>query len=224
MSELWAVAQANGVQIRILAAGAAPFPRDVGTQPKLLLGDIHPDDVLQNLDVVPIELGSDRSLFYGAGLRVPARSQWSIRGGVQPIWASPNYYDRNPKSLDFHVATGFIGPHAATTRWSYTVPAGRRAFIERGFSFVQMSGVPSVVSDRQSYLAHFPVGGGPGALFIFAVLTLDSGVIPGTRSTDDASTAKEMQAGDILQFVTLDLCTGGNAAYIGDAVGTEFDA
>lgn len=226
MGELWAVAKVAGpLDVRVMVRGVTAYSRSVGSTPVMLITDGVQDDALivQNLSVSPIELGPDRSITFGQGISVPARSQWSPRGGVQSIWASPNYYDRNPLSIEKSWGSGgFIAPAGPTTRWNYTVPSGRRAFLE-ALDVSQEIGTPATTRDQTLTT----IGVGPDAITAFGTPIISAqwfGVnVQGAIQTKTIGTSIELQEGDVLVALTSNLSIGGTVAHSAFAKITEFD-
>lgn len=50
------------------------------------------------------------------------------------------FYDRNASSLDNAYENNAIAPHAFTSRWSYTVPANRKALMHSAVAWVYRDG------------------------------------------------------------------------------------
>jgi len=52
----------------------------------------------------------------------------------QPVFQMPfhevQWYDRNPIALLEHYGGSGVGPHGGTTRWIYTVPKNKKAYVE----------------------------------------------------------------------------------------------
>ncbi len=77
LGEVWAVAGGAGpVDVRVFVRGITNFSYQLGNTSKQILTEGVPmaSFIIQNLGTIPIELGNDRKLRYGEGLRIPANS------------------------------------------------------------------------------------------------------------------------------------------------------
>lgn len=133
--------------------------------------------------------------------------------------ARPAYYDRNavPKVLSY--AQGAIAPHVQTQRWTYTVPAGKKAFIEEIFAQVRRESVaaPAVRIDVQ--ITYAPVSG--SNMFIGLPIIYTNNV--GDQETEFPPQLGLLVAGDLIHGDTEDTSTGGTAAYVVAMKFIEFD-
>jgi hypothetical protein len=131
----------------------------------------------------------------------------------------PAYYDRNPttKALAFRGAS--IAPHTGTSRFSYTVPTGRKFIGTAGGIAIVRDAVATTVGALQADLDVFPSGG------VFTnVLTLVIWSIALDSHREVSVAGFTLLAGDALQAFTLDTNVGGTASYSIGAQGIEFDA
>ena len=130
------------------------------------------------------------------------------------------WYDRNPKSvLKRYVATD-VAPHATTERWSYTVPKGKKAFIEYIGVLIQRitaAGTPGQVT------ACIDLGvedATPVSMMAAILITNTAGDI----DRDSIGQSLTLNAGEVLKCSTTDLSITGTVRYICVAKITEFDA
>lgn len=219
-AEVWAVAGVAGpLDVRIFVRGVTAYAHTVGLVPvRIVTGGVPLSEiVIQNLSTSPIDLGNDQRLTWGQGLRVPARAQWSV-AGISPIG---DIYGDTRTSLTFFY-TGVLAPHAATTRWTYTVPTGRRARVETATVYVEVVTVAAAGSlTLWTYIGVFP-GGGAGTVVAMALIYVDN--LAGTRSGTALAASIELQPGDVLSAVTENLRAGGTSIHMAEAKITEANA
>ncbi len=134
----------------------------------------------------------------------------SLPGGARGY-----YYDRAPTPQVFEFQGGAVAPHTDTSRFGYTVPAGRKAFIVHLVATISRATVAAPVG---SYGAHF---GGLGANLAW---------LRTRKNTVDAAevlalpTSLTLNAGQVLSGLTFDGSTGGTVDYQINAALVEFDA
>ena len=121
--------------------------------------------------------------------------------------ARPNYYDRSATSL-IKSFSGTVAPHGATTRWTTTISAGLKAFIETTHGYV----------DRQTVAA-------PGLnVILWARITsgADTSNILFCRSDQSAvgplldrsiAGGITLYAGEVFEGLTIDSSTGGTCNF-----------
>ena len=125
-----------------------------------------------------------------------------------------NWYDRNPTSISKTFTNTGVAPHVITSRWTYTVPAGRKCQIE----FVQIELVrKTVAAPVNTAFGYVTIA---GASFLRAVM--ESNTI-GERSNTVAGVGVILEAGDVIAGLTFDSSTGGTITYTLTLKGTEFD-
>lgn len=125
-------------------------------------------------------------------------------------------YDRAPTEIQQSYFGPAIAPHADTTRWTYTVPAARRAAIDLLEFFWRRNAVAAPTGLIQDYIQE---GGGLVYLVLFRT-TLNA--VDNIQS-EGRTGAYIMVAGAVLSFHTSDLGTGGSCDHMGNAHGIEFD-
>jgi hypothetical protein len=138
----------------------------------------------------------------------------------QPIISRPAWYDRNPiVKCDSWLGTS-TAPHAETERWTYTVPAGKKAFLETLSMRMQRSSAASTGGTAVAWVGVYPSGGVPKYLAFCAIVTNTVG----DKDSSIVGQAIVMKAGDIIRARTSDLSTGGAIDYFLAYKITEFDA
>lgn len=133
--------------------------------------------------------------------------------------ARPAYYDRNPLILGFSVHQTFA-PHGATDRWSYTVPAGRKAQLEYAFVRTRRTNLATTPNDFDALLRINPAGGGTIVLVLMPVATntVEAGM------TVSVSGPITLNTGDRLFATTIDQSVDGLVTYTITAKLLEYDA
>ncbi len=129
------------------------------------------------------------------------------------------YYDRNPleKSLSY-IATG-VAPHPVTTRATYTVPAGKKAFITSAYAAVFVDAAKTTLAQNYANVEATQNVGGVVLARAFA-----RGTAIGSGETSAVGVQTLLSAGDAIQLTTIDQSTGGTAAYVASCTAFEFDA
>jgi hypothetical protein len=139
-----------------------------------------------------------------------------LSGGARPQW-----FDRNPTSI-IKAYNNTLAPHGATERWTYTVPANRRALIELlqcGAKRISVAGTPAAV---QVYVKVTP-NGGSDTYTLYADLTSADNAI-GSKEALSSQGTIALEAGDLIHGSTSDGSTTGTVEYVLTAKITEFDA
>lgn len=129
------------------------------------------------------------------------------------------YYDRNPTNVIKSLRTAALAPHTTTQRWSYTVPAARKAYIGGAQSSVDRvtAAAPAALSFNTIQVT--PNG---GSLTDWLDALIEGNNVD--SRADIASSGGFMGAGDVIQSEDFDNSTGGTIQYFGSAMITEFDA
>ena len=128
--------------------------------------------------------------------------------------ARPSYYDRNSSAATATYADT-AAPHGETTRWTATIAAGKKQFVEFTRCSVYRLTAPSTASvyEGRIYVS--------GTQFTGAVET--SGVV-GTLESVTLTGAITLYPGDIIYAATYDLSTGGTVFFSVGYRSTQFDA
>jgi len=143
-----------------------------------------------------------------------------VRVGTPSAVARPAWHDRNPiPSWQSYEAAG-VAPHGATTRWTYTVPAGKKAIMEYAFLSLTRSGAPTTVGTAFCFLYYQPSGGSSHILYDASLRDATVGNVKEIASP----TSLMLNAGDAVRGYTQDTSTGGTIDYILNVKFTEFDA
>lgn len=134
---------------------------------------------------------------------------------------SNHSFDRNPKDADQGYAATGVAPHALATRWTYTVPANRKALVSSIRVFLARATVAAPVGISLAAVRRTPSGG--------SVITICQAQIGETNNAGDKDSLYGAAnvyalAGDTIDGVTRDLSTGGTIDYMVNASIMEFDA
>jgi hypothetical protein len=138
---------------------------------------------------------------------------------TQAFSGRPNYYDRAPLQA-MQAFDGTVGPHGATTRWTYTVPAGRKANIESLAGMIRRQTVAGTPALFQNSAQYTPFG---GSVKIRYNLANNSNAVDGGQNYN-IGVAGTMLAGDALAMTTIDGSTTGTVEYVCSAGIFEYDA
>jgi hypothetical protein len=76
--------------------------------------------------------------FLAKGVMERVAIQLTVQSGAWSVWGTfteqasdrAAYYDRNPINRTQYYTAAALAPHGVTQRWAYTVPAGKKAFID----------------------------------------------------------------------------------------------
>jgi len=136
-------------------------------------------------------------------------------GGPRLEW-----YDRNPyhRFQSYHGED--VAPHVQTTRWSYTVPYGKKAFVESAFVYVERATAAGTARLAQSQIEIQPFGQSTNYLLLVALRTNTVG----DHDHEAMGNGPILLVGDAVGGYTVDTSTGGTVDYTMDAKITEFDA
>ena len=142
-----------------------------------------------------------------------------MRAGTATAVARPIYYDRAavPKVLAYNAT---VAPHGQTTRASYTVPTGKKAFIESLFAFIQRASAATAAGNQFGIIGYTPSG---GAYADIAAPVVQSNAL-GTSQALTLTNFGMMVAGDVIFLQTVDNSTGGTGWHLQSCKFNEFDA
>jgi len=129
--------------------------------------------------------------------------------------ARPAYYDRNATSVTNSIAGFSSGPHSTTSRWSTTVPAGKKILIESVFLFMYRVSAPTV----NGLTGYFIAVDAP----VLATCNIISSLVL-AYSTNNLFGNATAYGGSSIAAYSYDLCTGGSVYYDGNFRGTQFDS
>jgi hypothetical protein len=132
----------------------------------------------------------------------------------------PFYLDRNAATrVNGYAATG-VAPHAATSRWSYTVPAGRAAQLGPYSISSSRDTVAAAVGTVWNYVNISPAAGGSIAVNL---LSLINNTLYAQQQVQ-VGLSGTIFAGDTVQGFTSDNSTGGAISYVNSIAIAEYDA
>lgn len=128
--------------------------------------------------------------------------------------------DRNPTSKGHtYQATG-VAPHGATTRFSYTVPAGKKLVLEAAQNTALRATAAAPVGLYQSVALIVLIDANQP--WLSYAWSLDNTV--GARTAMNFAGPVSLLAGEQLITSTSDASTGGTVNYAAAVKGTEYDA
>ncbi len=130
----------------------------------------------------------------------------------------PNYYDRTPLAINQTAANG-VGPHAFTTRYTYTVPTGRKAWIEAQIAEVDRLTAATTAARVEADVE--VVTAGPTTDFLYCMFNNN---VVGTLDKIVMGQAGMLIAGGQLIGADEDLSTAGTVNFGETSRATEFDA
>jgi len=129
--------------------------------------------------------------------------------------ARPEWYDRNASQAGIAYGATNVAPHVITSRASYTVPSGKKAFI----TAVQLDVRRRVAATTLgTVLARLNLAGGTGFVALHENNTVDS------RRSIETSIGSILLAGQTIELQTQDISTGGAMDYTLSVVIVEFSA
>lgn len=132
--------------------------------------------------------------------------------------ARPAYYDRNAVSV-FQAYLAQTAPHATTTRYTYTVAAGKKLLVEHVGSRLLRTSAAAPVGQ---FGIEQQVTNGTNQILLSERYSLDNTV---NAVTDDIrGLACTIYAGETITGITLDSSTGGLVQYWVSSKGTLYDA
>ena len=128
--------------------------------------------------------------------------------------ARPQYYDRNAASVSGNYGAT-VGPHAVTTRFTYTVPTGKKCLIEAAYSSI-------IRASAAGTLGVIALYAGTNTVRAMNLYVYNNTV--NTYYSDKAVTQLTVYGGASYYAVSADTSTGGTSEIIIQFNGTEFDA
>lgn len=131
-----------------------------------------------------------------------------------------NWFDRNAASLANTYEAYAVAPHAETTRWTYTVPAGKKFLIGSGAINFQRDAAAAAAAAAGAYIKLTPSGG--AATTVLRCMTALSAV--GSPQIIAGLQGLILFAADVIDGRTVDSSTGGSFNYAVNLAGAEFDA
>jgi hypothetical protein len=129
------------------------------------------------------------------------------------------YYDRN--TVEKWSSLGAVdAPHGSTTRLTYTVPSGKKAYGEVCLVYIERATAASVLGTCYSLLRYTPNGGSVGD--ILRALLFNNTIRAMDRQ--QANNIGLLSAGDVVTALTSDSGTDGTITNVITFKAAEFDA
>jgi len=132
--------------------------------------------------------------------------------------ARPAYYDRNATATYSTYNSSGIAPHTYTVRWTYTVPAGKKAIMETATILISTQVVATVNGSREAYIR---VTSPSSATIIYLGNTTNTAL---AFTFIAAPTQPTFYAADAITGNTFDSGTGGQVYYDINGKFTAYDA
>jgi len=142
-----------------------------------------------------------------------------VRSG-QPIIARPEWFDRNPVHRFQYYFNNIVAPHADTDRWTYSVPAGKKAFMEL-LTCALIRDAAATTAGWARATIYIQPSGGTMQRALWASLY---SITQGDKDHAEIGSGPLLYAGDAVKGQTGDGSTGGSVTYLVTAKITEFDA
>lgn len=138
---------------------------------------------------------------------------------VQPA-ARPQFYDRNPVPKSQLFSGAGIAPHADVIRWSYTVPVGKKAWVDGCTVYVIRDAAATAVNSCFCGIQYTPSGGAISRLNVcYQVVNT-----VGDQIHNSLTQIGALMPGDLIQADDSDISTGGTHVIEESAKYTEYDA
>lgn len=126
------------------------------------------------------------------------------------------FFDRNPLTVDQNYQSQ-TAPHAQTVRWTYTVPANRKAFVSNVIAYCLRYAVATAAADIICFVKR------SGTYMAWAQLTSADNTVGNRDKSTSVSTVTALP-GEVISAATQDASTGGQSYFTMMANITEFDA
>lgn len=148
--------------------------------------------------------------------------KFAFSDGAESYKPRALWYDRNPIArLSTYGASG-VAPHALTTRWTYTVPTGKKYYCQ--FSTVAVLRVTAATVAALARAAiEYDLGGAGSTVGSLNVADTFSNAVDGGREFT-AGSSGVFVAGDIVRGQTVDNSTDGTMLLRSIMQGIEFNA
>lgn len=139
-----------------------------------------------------------------------------------PVSAREDYFDRNATTRVDGGNVESAAPHAQTERFSRTISADRKGFLESGHMVVHRETAATAPGRARARLVVDPVGF-TEATFLVATLYDEENAV-GDRIERNMGAAGFLGEGDVVRGLTSDTGTGGTVDYVLATKVTLFDA
>lgn len=133
--------------------------------------------------------------------------------------ARPAYYDRNAVGTRQRYV-GTVGPHGGTSRWSATIAAGKKAFVEQMAIRIVAVTTATTAGYALAYMDLYDATNSTTGAW--AQITTSTTALPYTFFA--SPTIPTLYAGETITVTSSDSSTGGTVFYVLDAKYTTFDA
>lgn len=133
--------------------------------------------------------------------------------------ARPSPWDRNPVNRGKN-AYANVAPHGATTRWTYTCPTGKKAYLVNAMVGMMRRAVAAPVGVFTVEIDVTCVDATAAQLMVLR--SIDNSITKEQNAMIGASAP--LVAGELISSFTTDASTGGTVEYISGAWLQEFDA
>lgn len=137
-----------------------------------------------------------------------------------PLNIRPLFYDRNPINRQTSYSGSGVAPHAWTVRFQFTVPTGKKLWLEYGMMESIRRTAATTAGEITQAIYVTPYGGSPAN---FMVRRYTSNTV-NDQQYRDATTQALLLAGDVIAGGTADASTGGTVDYTMTIHAIEFDA
>ena len=187
------------------------------------LGSVNTDDLQVDVKTSALPTGAataanQSTMITALQLIDDLRNALASVGADELRMADPR--ERAPLMVTALYVAGAVAPHAATSRWSYTVPAGKKARVEWVYAGLIQDAVATAAGYAEASVRYTPSGGTVTRLTDAIKINLALG----SEGHVGAGLDLMMLAGDNLNAITNDANTGGTILYLVSAKVTEYDA
>jgi len=141
-------------------------------------------------------------------------------GQLQP--SRPVYYDRNPISQTINYDASAVAPHADTVRGTYTVPSGKKAYLETVWLHTLVATVAAPAGLKRTRILLVIATGGTSTLDDAVLAAVEN--TAGNKEHVSYQGSLLMMVSDVLELHTEDGGTGGTVDHRMAAKFVEFDA
>ena len=131
-------------------------------------------------------------------------------GGPRLEW-----YDRNPQPKEGGYAGSAVAPHTLTQRFTYTVPTGKKFFLENAYAYLMRYAAADAAERVMASIS------ARGQSLAFTQIMTNA---VGDKDSMNVGRSVIMQAADVLLGNTSDASTAGSVDYSLNYHGIEFDA
>jgi hypothetical protein len=131
----------------------------------------------------------------------------------------PAYYDRNASSVSAETVVT-AGPHGGTVRFTYTVAAGKKLFLENGRVSIQRQ-TAAAVAGAYNNGTYIKTGGNNPQ---YALVESKDNAVQPAATVSIVTGQATIYASEVLECQTSDVSTGGTVYFISSYKATLFDA